>query len=192
MRNAKSGMRLTRSGFEPLPASFSVLLSKQKTNRSLWAVRIGGRAGFSPLFSVRTACPAQGIRQDYPVPGRLFKQKIAGEKLLRIASDTIFAKDKAQGADNPDGYPCPATQYFTNKSAAATARFRIRAALERLGTMARWKGRIRCGSALRLPSSRQGARSSARKTVHRTVFFTRLTRSGFEPLPRSSSLPFSK
>ena len=120
-------------------------------------MRIGGRAGFSLLFSVRTACPAQGIRQDYPVPGRLFKQKIAGEKLLRIAADTIFAKDKAQGADNPDGYPCPATQYFTNKSAAATARFRIRAALERLGTMARWKGRIRCGFALRLPSSRRGA-----------------------------------
>ena len=46
-------------------------------------------------------------------------KKIAGEKLLRTATDAIFAKDKAQGPDHPDGYPTPATQYFTNKCAAA-------------------------------------------------------------------------
>ncbi len=53
------------------------------------------------------------------MPGRLFEQKIAGEKLLRTATDEIFAKDKAQGPDNPGGYPTPATQYFTNNCAAA-------------------------------------------------------------------------
>ena len=31
----------------------------------------------------------------------------------------FFVKDEAQGADNPDGYPTPATQYFANKCAAA-------------------------------------------------------------------------
>ena len=46
-------------------------------------------------------------------------KKIAGEKLLRTAADAIFAKDKAQGPDHPGGYPTPATQYFTNKCAAA-------------------------------------------------------------------------
>ncbi|MBR5410724.1 MAG: hypothetical protein IK104_08620, partial [Clostridia bacterium] len=75
--------------------------------------------GSSPLFSARTACPAGDIRQDYPLPFRLFEQKIAGEKLLRTAADAIFVKDKAQGSDNPDGYPTPATQYFANKCAAA-------------------------------------------------------------------------
>ena len=35
-----------------------------------------------------------------------------------------------------------------------------------------------------------GARTSARKTVHRTVFFSRLTRSGFEPLPAVLFLRF--
>jgi hypothetical protein len=29
------------------------------------------------------------------MPGSLFEQKIAGEKLLRTATDEIFAKDKA-------------------------------------------------------------------------------------------------
>ncbi len=53
------------------------------------------------------------------MPGRLFEQKIVGEKLLRTAEDEIFAKDKAQGSDNPGGYPTPATQYFTNNCAAA-------------------------------------------------------------------------
>ena len=75
--------------------------------------------GFSPLFSARTACPAEDIRQDYLLPFRLFGQKIAGEKLLCTAADAIFVKDKAQGSDNPDGYPTPATKYFTNKCAAA-------------------------------------------------------------------------
>ncbi|MBR5411164.1 MAG: hypothetical protein IK104_10890, partial [Clostridia bacterium] len=37
----------------------------------------------------------------------------------RTAADAIFVKDKAQGSDNPDGYPTPATQYFANKCAAA-------------------------------------------------------------------------
>ncbi len=53
------------------------------------------------------------------MPGRLFEQKIFGEELLRTAEDEIFAKDKAQGSDNPDGYPTPATQYFTNNCVAA-------------------------------------------------------------------------
>ncbi|MBR5410848.1 MAG: hypothetical protein IK104_09255, partial [Clostridia bacterium] len=75
--------------------------------------------GSSPLFSARTARPAGDIRQDDPLPFRLFEQKIAGEKLLRTAADAIFVKDKAQGSDNPDGYPTPATQYFANKCAAA-------------------------------------------------------------------------
>ena len=44
---------------------------------------------------------------------------MTGEKLLRTAVDAIFAKDKAQGSNNPDGYSIPATQYFTNKCAAA-------------------------------------------------------------------------
>jgi hypothetical protein len=43
---------------------------------------------------------------------------MTGEKLLRTAADAIFAKDKAQGSDDPDGYSIPATQYFTNKRAA--------------------------------------------------------------------------
>jgi len=72
-------------------------------------VQIREHIGFLPLFSARTACSTQGIRQDYPVPFRLFGQKIAGKKLLRTAADVIFAKDKAQGADHPDGYPPPAT-----------------------------------------------------------------------------------
>ena len=83
------------------------------------AVRIRDNTGFSPLFSARTACPAGDIRQDYPLPFRLFEQKIAGEKLLRTAADAIFVKDKAQGSDNPDGYPTPATRYFANKCTAA-------------------------------------------------------------------------
>ena len=53
------------------------------------------------------------------MPGRLFEQKIAGEKLLRTAEDEFFAKDKAQGLEYPLGYPTPATQYFTNNCAAA-------------------------------------------------------------------------
>jgi hypothetical protein len=53
------------------------------------------------------------------MPGRLFEQKIAGEKLLRTAADEIFAKDKAKGSDNPGGYPTPSTQYFTNNCAVA-------------------------------------------------------------------------
>ena len=44
---------------------------------------------------------------------------MTGEKLLRTAADAIFAKDKAQGPNHPDGYSIPATQYFTNKCAAA-------------------------------------------------------------------------
>ena len=44
---------------------------------------------------------------------------MTGKKLLRTAADAVFAKDKAQGSDYPDGYPIPATQYFTNKCAAA-------------------------------------------------------------------------
>ena len=75
--------------------------------------------GFLPLFFAHTARPKQGIREDYPVPVRLSEQKIAGKKLLRTAADAIFAKNKAQGADNPDGYLPPATMDFTNKCAAA-------------------------------------------------------------------------
>ncbi|MBQ4366085.1 MAG: hypothetical protein II804_07450, partial [Clostridia bacterium] len=52
---------------------------------------------FLPLFSARTAQTAQGIRQDYPVPFRLFGQKVSGKKLLCTAADVIFAKDKARG-----------------------------------------------------------------------------------------------
>ena len=63
------------------------------------------------------------------MPFRLFGQKIAGKKLLRTAADAIFAKDKAQGTDNPGGYPSPATQYFTNKRAAAAILSLICAAL---------------------------------------------------------------
>ena len=65
------------------------------------------------------------------MPFRLFGQKIAGKKLLRTAADVIFAKDKAQGADHPGGYPSPATQYFTNKRAAAAILSLICAALGR-------------------------------------------------------------
>ena len=57
------------------------------------------------------------------MPGRLFEQKTAGEKLLRTAADEIFAKGKVQGLDNPGGYPTPATQYFTNNCAAAAIKF---------------------------------------------------------------------
>ena len=63
------------------------------------------------------------------MPVRLFEQKIAGEKLLRTAGDAIFVKDKAQGPDNPDGYPTPATQYFANKCAPAAILSLICAAL---------------------------------------------------------------
>jgi hypothetical protein len=52
-------------------------------------------------------------------------------KLLRTAEDAIFAKDKAQGTDKPDGYPSPATQYFTNKCAAAAILSLICTALQR-------------------------------------------------------------
>jgi hypothetical protein len=90
-----------------------------KTRLPFWAVQIREHTGFLPLFSARTAQTAQGIRQDYPVPFRLFGQKISGKKLLCTAADVIFAKDKARGADHPGGYPSPATQYFTNKRAAA-------------------------------------------------------------------------
>ena len=92
-------------------------------------MQIRDHTGFLPLFSARTAQTAQGIRQDYPVPFRLFGQKISGKKLLCTAADVIFAKDKAQGADHPGGYPSPATQYFTNKRAAAAIGSLICAAL---------------------------------------------------------------
>jgi hypothetical protein len=43
---------------------------------------------------------------------------ISGFVWFFVAADAIFAKDKTQGSDHPDGYPIPAAQYFTNKCAA--------------------------------------------------------------------------
>ena len=69
------------------------------------------------------------IIKDAPI-GRAFARLLQENeeetfgKLFKAEADreyAIFAKDKAQGSDNPNGYPTPETQYFTNKCAAAAA-----------------------------------------------------------------------
>ena len=53
--------------------------------------------GFSPLFPARTARPAGDIRQDYPLPFRLFEQKIAGEKTASLRSGCSFCERQGAG-----------------------------------------------------------------------------------------------
>ena len=53
------------------------------------------------------------------MPVRLFERKISGEKTASHRNGCNFCERQGAGADNPGGYPSPATQYFTNECAAA-------------------------------------------------------------------------
>ncbi|MBQ4366222.1 MAG: hypothetical protein II804_08165, partial [Clostridia bacterium] len=66
--------RLTRSGFEPLPASFSVLLSKQKTNRSLGGADWGPSRFFAALFRPN-GLSGTGHPSGLPCAGQIVQTK---------------------------------------------------------------------------------------------------------------------